>query len=150
MIAPNNGNNEEPESQGGTGGEYAGELLTRRQINRLDRKAMREHWPLPDGKIKAQMVERQVKIAIEGEDREATSAYKAVLATAAFNAQADEYNDPADETNELPDADARTSDVLSGILHASPALVAGVSGNGKQVDTAKPNSKTNGVPKPRM
>jgi hypothetical protein len=44
----------------------------------------------------------------------------------------------------------RVSDVVLGILHATPALVAGTSGNGQSVDPPKPDAKTNGVPKSRL
>lgn len=149
MIAPQNENGDEPDSSGGAGELCEGELLTRSQLTRLDRRAMREHWPIPKMAMKKEMVERQVEIAIHSKDnRESTAAYKAVLATAVFNAQAEEYSDPADETNEIEDADDRVSDVLSGIMLAAPALVAGDGGNGKQVDTPRANGKTNGVPKP--
>lgn len=149
MIAPQNGNNDEPDSSGGAGELCESELLTRSQLTRIDRRAMREHWPIPEMAMKKEMVERQVEIAINSEDnRESTAAYKAVLATAVFNAQADEYNEPTDKTDETTNADTRVSDVLSGILLAAPALVAGDGSNGKPVDTPRSNGKTNGVPKP--
>lgn len=59
-------------------------------------------------------------------------------------------DDNGDEPTSEPDRILRVSDVLSGILHASPALVARIGGNGKQVDPSEPDAKTNGVPKSRL
>lgn len=149
MIAPSSENSDIPETAGGAGAVNEGELLTYSQVTRLERRAMREQWPVPTMTLKQKMVERQVEIAINGQDdRASTAAYNAVLATSIANMQGEPHDDPADEPSELENADARVSDVVSGILLASPTLVAGNGSNGERVDTPRANGKANGVSKP--
>lgn len=145
MIAHESENNEPEDNEGAMGGTLDNGLTPRREAM-IERQALREGWPVPNMATKIQLVEKQVKIALKGENREATTAFRALLAADALNAEIEPCDD--DPTTEIEDADFRVSDVLSGIMLAAPALVAGDGGNGKQVDTPRANGKANGVSKP--
>ncbi len=74
---PTNGNGE---PVGGPGGVREDGPLRRRIAMTMERRALRENWPMPPAKLR-EVVARQVAIATNraGSNREATMAFRALL-----------------------------------------------------------------------
>lgn len=85
------------ETSGGLGGTpYYGDL----KGDRLERRAIKERWPIPEHYRKP-LVDRQVKIALDPDktSREATSAFTALLQAERQNMQDDGIGDPSQQVN---------------------------------------------------
>lgn len=67
--------------EGGTGGESEYPISAPTRVERIERQALAEQWPVPTKEVKQQIVNRQSMIAMNptSTKREATSSFRALL-----------------------------------------------------------------------